>query len=69
MAGLCGSQRNQCLLWTPTFGPKTVIVEVHVLVDVAVDGRMWLRSGPFEGPTTKKPPALPEDPDRIRVVT
>jgi len=37
-----------------------VIVGVHVLVDVAVDG-IWLRSGPFEGPATIKPPALPED--------
>ena len=39
---------------------KTVIVDVHVLVDVAVDG-FGLRSGPFEGPATIKPPALPGD--------
>ena len=33
---------------------ETVIVDVHVLVDVAVDGiwRIRLRSGPFEGPAT-----------------
>jgi hypothetical protein len=42
---------------------KTVIVDVHVLVDVAVDGfwSMWLRSGPFEESAPGKPPALPED--------
>jgi hypothetical protein len=40
-----------------------VIVDVLVLVDVDVDGfgRIWLRSGPFEGLATPKPPALPED--------
>ncbi len=36
-----------------------VIVDVHVLVDVAADG-FWLRSGPFEGPATIKPLSLPE---------
>ncbi len=30
-----------------------MFVDVHVLVDVAVDG-FWLRSGPFEGPATIK---------------
>ncbi len=39
---------------------KTVVVDAHVLVDVAVYG-CWLQSGPFEGPATIKPPALPED--------
>jgi hypothetical protein len=44
---------------------KTVIDEnrdrdVHVLVDVIVDG-FWLRSGTFEGPATIKPPAFPAD--------
>jgi len=36
---------------------------VLVLVDVDVDGfgRVQLRSGPFEGPATVKPSALPED--------
>jgi len=40
-----------------------VYVDVHVLVDVAVDGlwRIRLRSSPFEGPATAKSPAVPED--------
>ena len=40
-----------------------MIVDVLVLVDVDVDGfgSICLRLGPFEGPATIKPPALPED--------
>jgi hypothetical protein len=42
---------------------ETVIVDVRVLVDVAVDGfwRIGMRSGSFEGPTAVKPMALSED--------
>jgi hypothetical protein len=40
-----------------------VVVDVHVLVDVTIDGfwKMRLQSSPFEGPATIKPPALPAD--------
>ena len=40
-----------------------VNVDVDVDVLVVVDGfwRIRLRSGPFEGPATVNPPALPED--------
>ena len=40
---------------------KDVVVDVHVLVVVDVDGfgRIRLRSGPFEGLVTAQPPALP----------
>ena len=38
-----------------------VVVDVHVIVDVVGFWRMWLQSGPFEGPTTVKPSALLED--------
>ena len=38
-----------------------MVVDVHVHVDVTVHGfsQIRLRPGPFEGPATDKPPALP----------
>jgi hypothetical protein len=38
-----------------------MLVDVLVRVDVVGFRRIWLRSGPFEGPATIKPPALPDD--------
>ena len=42
---------------------KDVVVDVHVLVDVAVDQfcRIRFRSSPLKGPAIGKSPALPED--------
>jgi hypothetical protein len=50
---------------------STVIADVHVLVDVVVDGS-GLRSDSFERSATLKPPAAPEDPyprrtERVRL--
>jgi len=36
-------------------------VNVYVNVGENRNGEYWLRSGPFEGPATAKPTALPED--------